>query len=302
MELEKAKAPIDDGGVQSGGLAMSTDIAGNAASEQGENASSARQRPGKAYCAFKRCFDFIMALIASMVLILPLLLLMVLVMIRDPGNPLFFQKRVGKDGRLINIAKLRTMRKNSDQLEKMLTPKQLEEYRHEYKLRDDPRLIGWKRQGDGRKCFGGILRRFSLDELPQIPLNICLTGNMSLVGPRPILKEELEKYYTPEEQRELLSVKPGVTGYWQAYARNDASYETGERQRMELYYVRNRSLKLDIRILLHTIVAVLSTRGGVLNRGISKRWNNPRRRCSRLTALAEWGFLGSWPMESWWSA
>ena len=74
----------------------------------------------------------------------------------------------------------------------------------------------------------------SIDELPQILFNICILGNMSVVGPRPILQSELEENYTPEEQKLLLSVKPGLTGYWQAYARNDVGYQNHERQEMEL--------------------------------------------------------------------
>ena len=84
---------------------------------------------------------------------------------------------------------------------------------------------------------------------------------MSVVGPRPVIREELEEHYTPEEQEKLLSAKPGLTGYWQAKARNNASYETGERQKMELYYVENRSIWLDIRILFATVGAVLRETG-----------------------------------------
>ena len=84
---------------------------------------------------------------------------------------------------------------------------------------------------------------------------------MSLVGPRPILKEELAQHYTSEEQKALLSVKPGLTGDWQAYARNAACYENGERQQMELYYVKNRSFGLDLKILFRTVVAVITKAG-----------------------------------------
>jgi lipopolysaccharide/colanic/teichoic acid biosynthesis glycosyltransferase len=84
---------------------------------------------------------------------------------------------------------------------------------------------------------------------------------MSLVGPRPILPDELEENYTPAEQELLLSAKPGLTGYWQAYARNNATYATHERQDMELYYIHNRSFWLDIKIMLHTVVSVLRKDG-----------------------------------------
>jgi lipopolysaccharide/colanic/teichoic acid biosynthesis glycosyltransferase len=143
----------------------------------------------------------------------------------------------------------------------MLTPEQLEEYRREYKLEDDPRLIGYKKPGDGSKCFGAFIRRTSIDELPQILFNICLRGNMSVVGPRPILRDELTENYTPAEQRALLSVKPGLTGYWQAYARNNATYESGERQHMELYYVKNASFLMDLKIIFATVGSVLKGSG-----------------------------------------
>ena len=213
------------------------------------------------YLVIKRCFDFLSSLVVSIILLSPLAILSLLVMIKDFGSPFYVQKRVGQNGKELKVAKLRSMKKGADRLEDMLTPEQLEDYRREYKLSDDPRLIGWKRPGDGKKCFGGIIRKASLDELPQIVWNICIKGDMSVVGPRPILQDELEKNYTQEQQAALLSVKPGLTGYWQAYARNDATYETGERQRMELYYVQNRSLWLDIKILFATVGAVFSERG-----------------------------------------
>ena len=124
------------------------------------------------------------------------------------------------------------MKKGADNLEAMLAPEQLEEYKREYKLDDDPRLIGYKKPGDSKKCFGGIIRRLSIDELPQILFNICILGNMSVIGPRPILESELTDHYSLAEQKALLSVKPGLTGYWQAYARNDVGYEDHERQDM----------------------------------------------------------------------
>ena len=153
------------------------------------------------------------------------------------------------------------MKRHADNLEDMLTPKELELYRTEYKLNNDPRLIGFRKDRDCHTCFGSILRRTSVDELPQLWWNVLLCGNMSLVGPRPILQDELQQHYTPEEQTAFLSVKPGLTGYWQAYARNTACYTDGKRQEMELYYVKNASPLLDLRILLRTVVAVLTKVG-----------------------------------------
>lgn len=217
------------------------------------------RRPG--YRFLKRTADILLSLTACTILLLPALFLILLIMLKDPGSPFYMQKRIGSGGREIGVLKLRTMRKNADKLEEMLTPEQFEEYRKEYKLKDDPRLIGWKKSGDGEKCFGGILRQLSLDEIMQIPYNILLKRNMSFVGPRPILEKELHEHYTPEEQEMLLSVKPGLTGYWQAYARNDAKYENGERQRMELYYVHNQSLWFDVKIMFATVGSVIRKSG-----------------------------------------
>lgn len=213
------------------------------------------------YLRLKRCFDFLSSLCVSLVLLLPLFIIALIIVLKDFGNPFYMQKRVGKDGKEIGVLKFRSMQLGADRLEDMLTPQQLEEYRKEFKLEDDPRLIGYKKPGDGKKCFGAMIRRMSIDELPQIPWNICIKRNMSVVGPRPILQEELEANYTPAEQSLLLSAKPGLTGYWQAYARNNATYLTGERQKMELFYVRNASVKLDLKIIFATFGAVLQKRG-----------------------------------------
>lgn len=214
-----------------------------------------------AYMIVKRIFDFVTSLICGIILLFPMLIIAVAISIKDFGNPFYKQKRVGKDGKPLYIYKFRSMKKGADNLEDMLTPEQLDIYLREYKLDDDPRLIGYKKAGDGTKCFGAKIRSISIDELPQILFNICILGNMSVIGPRPILKTELEENYSPAEQKLIMSVKPGLTGYWQAYARNDAGYEDGRRQQMELYYVNNQSVLLDLKILFNTIGAVLCKRG-----------------------------------------
>lgn len=213
------------------------------------------------YMIIKRIFDFVTSLICGIILMFPMLIIAVIISIKDFGNPFYKQKRVGKDGKPLYIYKFRSMKKGADNLEEMLTPEQLDIYLKEYKLDDDPRLIGYKKAGDGTKCFGAKIRSMSIDELPQILFNICILGNMSVIGPRPILKTELEENYSPAEQKLIMSVKPGLTGYWQAYARNDAAYEDGRRQQMELYYVNNQSVLLDLKILFNTIGAVLCKRG-----------------------------------------
>lgn len=213
------------------------------------------------YDFVKRCFDIVLSLGAGLFLSAPMLILCIVIMIKSFGNPFYVQTRMGKDGKEFSMVKLRSMKKGADNLEKMLNDRQLKKYLKEYKLEDDPRLIGWRKPGDGHRCFGAFIRQTSLDELPQIFWNILIKGNMSIVGPRPILREELEQNYTIEEQRRLLSIKPGLTGYWQVYARNNATYQTGERQQMELYYVNNRNMWLDIRILCATVGAVLRKTG-----------------------------------------
>ncbi|MBR1444701.1 MAG: sugar transferase, partial [Firmicutes bacterium] len=213
------------------------------------------------YNGAKRTFDFVSSFLASIVLLLPILTIALIIMIIDKGNPFYKQQRVGKDGKPIYIYKFRSMKKGADNLKEMLTPEQLEKYYKEYKLDDDPRLIGYKKEGDGNKCFGAKIRSMSIDELPQIFFNICIKGDMSVIGPRPILESEIDENYTPAQKRKLLSVKPGLTGYWQAYARNNVGYKDGKRQEMELYYIDNQSVWLDIKILFKTVQTVLCRNG-----------------------------------------
>lgn len=213
------------------------------------------------YRAVKRVLDFLLSFPLGILSLIPMGILAGAIICRDFGSPFYMQSRVGQNGQMFRLVKLRSMKKGSDRLENVLNEQQLLAYRKEYKLEDDPRLIGWKKPGDGRRCFGARLRRSSMDELPQLLLNVCLTGSMSLVGPRPILPQELNEHYTPEEQRLLLSVKPGLTGYWQAYARNDASYKTGKRQQMELSYASGANLLWDAKIFFQTFEAVIRKQG-----------------------------------------
>ena len=119
--------------------------------------------------------------------------------------------------RRLRFISFRSMKMNVKNLEKLLTPEQLEQYRTEFKIDNDPRITK----------IGNVLRKLSLDELPQL-FNI-LKGDISIVGPRPIVEKETQIY--GDDVEKLLSVKPGLTGYWQAYARNNATYESGERQK-----------------------------------------------------------------------
>ncbi len=200
-----------------------------------------------AYQIVKRVFDIVLSS-AGIIILSPLLLfLAAAVILNDGGMPIYSHRRIGKNGKRIRIYKFRSMRTDAGDLEKLLTPEQLEQYRTEFKIDNDPRITK----------IGNFIRKTSLDELPQL-FNI-LGGSLSIVGPRPIVEEETKIY--GKDIAKLLSVKPGLTGYWQAYARNEAGYETGERQAMEMYYIDHQSLWLDIRILFKTFSSVLQRKG-----------------------------------------
>ena len=232
-------------------------------SDKAGGTTEKKRGPRLIYDTQKCAFDFVFSLLLSAILFFPMMAVALIIVMIDFGNPFYAQERVGQNGKKFAVLKFRSMKKGADNLEAMLSPQQIDEYRREFKLKDDPRLIGYRKPGDGNKCFGALLRRSSVDELPQIFWNVCVKRNMSLVGPRPILERELEEHYTPEEREIFLSAKPGLTGYWQAYARNSATYETGERQRMELYYIEHQSAFLDMKILLKTVSAVLKMDGAM---------------------------------------
>ena len=195
----------------------------------------------------KRLFDIIVSFLGLLILS-PLFLLLTILIKCDSNGPVFFiQKRVGRNGKKFGIFKFRTMRINAEELIASFTPEQLKEWKENFKLKNDPRITR----------VGKFLRNTSLDELPQL-INIFI-GNMSLVGPRPIVEEELEWY--GEKKSVLLSVRPGLTGWWATNGRSEVSYP--ERCDYELYYVYNCSLLLDIKILFKTFSAVFSRKGAM---------------------------------------
>lgn len=195
----------------------------------------------------KRLFDIIVSFLGLLILS-PLFLLLTILIKCDSKGPVFFiQKRVGRNGKKFGIFKFRTMRINAEELIASFTPEQLKEWKENFKLKNDPRITR----------VGKFLRNTSLDELPQL-INIFI-GNMSLVGPRPIVEEELEWY--GEKKNVLLSVRPGLTGWWATNGRSEVSYP--ERCDYELYYVYNCSLFLDIKILFKTFSAVFSRKGAM---------------------------------------
>lgn len=199
------------------------------------------------YAVVKRIFDIILAL-AGIIMLSPVFLLVsVIIICQDGHQPFYVQKRVGKDGRQFGLYKFRSMIVTDKPLEELLTPRELEYYHKEFKLENDPRVTR----------FGRFIRKTSIDELPQL-LNI-LKGELSIVGPRPVTWEETLLYGNSRD--EFLSVKPGLTGYWQAYSRNNADYESGKRQEMELFYVRNHSFLLDAKIFFKTFEALIRKTG-----------------------------------------
>lgn len=196
----------------------------------------------------KRVIDIVVSFVFLIILSPLFLLISILIKAEDRGKVFFSHSRVGYHNEEVKVYKFRSMKETNLNLQEILSQEEYEEYLKEFKLDNDPR----------RTKVGSILRKTSLDELPQL-LNI-LKGDMSLVGPRPIVEEEFI-HYSEAEKEKLLSVKPGLTGYWQAYARNNASYQTGERQRMELYYVDHASIKLDVKILFKTVETVITGEG-----------------------------------------
>ncbi|HUC20574.1 MAG TPA: sugar transferase, partial [Candidatus Polarisedimenticolaceae bacterium] len=205
----------------------------------------------------KRFFD-VLASIVGLVILSPLFLIVAgIIKLTDPGPVFYSHKRLSRIGQSINIYKFRSMRqvfntsrkyKGKSQVEifaEMGRPDLVEEFERDQKVKDDPRV----------SKVGAMLRRTSLDELPQL-FNI-LRGDISLVGPRPIVAQELERYGTGRPT--LLSLKPGLTGLWQVSGRSDVSYD--ERVKLDIYYIENWSLWLDIKIIMRTIVIVLMRQG-----------------------------------------
>ncbi len=196
----------------------------------------------------KRFLDLILILLFLPIL-LPICLLLALLVKLSSGGPVFYtQRRIGKDGNVIRVLKFRTMVKNADAvLQRHLeqNPHLWNEWRKDHKLKRDPRVT-W---------VGRFLRRTSLDELPQL-WNVVL-GDMSLVGPRPIVKAEIEKFGDAWDS--YTRVLPGITGLWQVSGRNNLTY--GERVQFNEYYVRNWSVWLDLYILFKTIRVVFTLDG-----------------------------------------
>jgi lipopolysaccharide/colanic/teichoic acid biosynthesis glycosyltransferase len=193
---------------------------------------------------FKFLLDYAITIPAQLVL-LPVMLGIALAVKIDTPGPVIYRRRVmGMNGRQFDAYKFRTMRVDGDDILKD-HPEMREELARNFKLKSDPRVTR----------VGNLIRRMSLDELPQL-INV-LKREMSLVGPRIITPEEVEKYNKWDIN--LMTVRPGITGLWQVSGRSDITYE--ERVRLDMHYIRNWSIWLDIQLLFQTIPAVLKRRG-----------------------------------------
>ena len=196
------------------------------------------------YELYKQSLDVVGSLILLLLTSPLFLIVTICIKLTSPGPVLYKHRRLGRGGKEFWCVKFRTMAADAeDQLKQNAQLRQ--RFEGNFKIHDDPRVTR----------LGGFLRKTSLDELPQLVL--VLRGEMSLIGPRPIVKPELSKYTIYGTK--LLSVKPGLSGLWQACGRSDTTY--AERVLMDMHYIDHRSLTLDIQLLLRTVVAVLMKSG-----------------------------------------
>lgn len=196
-------------------------------------------RSSLGYRVVKRAFDVCFSAGVLAVLLVPGVALGAAISLESPGGPMFRQRRIGKDGREIRIYKFRSMYADAhEHPERYLDEAQMAQWRREQKVDGDPRVTK----------LGRFIRKTSLDEVPQF-INV-LTGDMSVIGPRPVTLDET--YEFGDDRDEVLSVRPGITGWWQVTDRNDATWENGRRQELELWYVRNAGLATDLRVFART--------------------------------------------------
>jgi len=197
----------------------------------------------------KRAFDLIFSL-SVIVLCSPLfLLLAILTRLTSKGRVFYFHERIGRKGNVFRCYKFRTMYADADKrLHKILKKDRTKrlEWEQQRKLKQDPRVTP----------FGCFLRKTSLDELPQF-WNV-LKGDLSVVGPRPVVKDEIINHYGPKA-RKILSIRPGITGLWQVSGRSDTSYQT--RIAMDEHYIENRSFFMDLKLVVLTIPSMITRKG-----------------------------------------
>ena len=197
------------------------------------------------YRVIKRILNLLCSFVGVIVLSPFFLIISLLIKVTSKGPVFFVHERVGLNGKKFKLIKFRTMVNNAEEMIASFSPEQKKEWEENYKLKDDPRITK----------IGKFLRRTSLDELPQL-INI-LKGDMSIVGPRPVVDEELNWY--GDKKDKLLSVKPGLTGWWAVNGRSNVPYP--ERCDLELYYVDHISFALDAKIILKTLEAIIKKDG-----------------------------------------
>ena len=198
----------------------------------------------KFYLLVKNLFDLLFSIL-FLIAFLPLFLIISLLIKLSSKGPIFFtQKRIGKNNTQFKCIKFRTMHPEAKYILKNILSKDSllkKEFEETHKIKNDPRIT----------TIGKLLRKTSLDELPQF-INV-LRGEMSIIGPRPIVKEEKKKY--GKNFKKVLLIKPGITGLWQVSGRNNLTYK--RRVMLDLNYVENYNLLMDLRILLRTFGVVL---------------------------------------------
>lgn len=197
------------------------------------------------YGALKRLIDVVVSLLALILLTPILVIFAAAIFFESPGSIFYHQTRVGERGKPFKLWKFRSMVKNSADIRAQLTEEKALCGGVRFKMQNDPRVTR----------VGKLIRKFSIDELPQL-LNV-LQGNMSLVGPRPALPEECEKYNAHQKLR--LNAKPGITCIWQVSGRSAIPFH--RQVEMDIDYIRRASLWLDFNILLKTVPAVILAKG-----------------------------------------
>ena len=217
------------------------------ATKAASRSSSTNPAGSLAYRVGKRAFDVAFSAAVIAVSAVPGALLAAAIARETGAAPIYTQERVGKGGKPFRMYKFRSMVADADDVEKHLNPTQLAQWARERKVDDDPRVTP----------IGRVIRATSVDEFPQF-VN-ALLGQMSVVGPRAITREELTWFGADAD--ELLSVRPGITGLWQTGPRNEYDFESGRRQALELRYVRTRNALLDAKLVVKTVGAMLQGTG-----------------------------------------
>lgn len=236
---EHAREALGHEGATGAGAATSASAVSFPGSPEFAAESRALDSRSFGYRFVKRAFDIVFSACVCAVGLIPGAVLCAFIAADTKGAPIYSHERAGRFGRPIHVLKFRSMVADANDVEKYLSPEQIEEWHRERKVTDDPRITR----------LGRVLRKTSLDEIPQF-INV-LAGQLSVIGPRAITYEELGNF-TPEQQRVVLSVPQGITGAWQSGPRNLATFDNGLRQEFELAYARGANPKADWQIFFKT--------------------------------------------------